>query len=227
MCSIWIFNNAIGTRPLPAEFIVGDCCFGGLSVPDKLRVNANPVVIASGQPYNRESINQWIESAHNTCPKTGQTLAHTNLIPNRALRNLIAIWCRQHGVSFETVGSNEKASCVKATKAAFKATKIMVYFLVNKLLVSPAMEAANAVTYELRALAKTDSDSRACIAEAGAISILVRYLGSGVVSEHPNLQVNAVTTILNLSILEANKTRIMETDRALNGVIDVLRFGAT
>ncbi|PPE01429.1 hypothetical protein GOBAR_DD01538 [Gossypium barbadense] len=210
-------RNSLSEIAVPADF----------RCPISLELMRDPVVVASGQTYDRESINQWIESGHNTCPKTGQTLAHTNLIPNRALRNLIAMWCRQQRVPFETVGSNEKVSGVKATKAAFEATKMTVYFLVNKLSVSPSMEAANAVTYELRALAKTDSDSRACIAEAGAIPVLVRYLGSGVGSEHPNLQVNVVTTILNLSILEANKTRIMETDGALNGVIDVLRFGAT
>ncbi|OMO94519.1 Armadillo [Corchorus capsularis] len=195
--------------------------------PISLELMRDPVVVASGQTYDRESINQWIESGHNTCPKTGQTLAHTNLIPNRALRNLIAMWCREQRIPFETAGSNEKVNGVKATKAALEATKMTVSFLVNKLSVSQSMDAANGVIYELRALAKTDSDSRACIAEAGAIPILVRYLGSDVGSEQPNLQVNAVTTILNLSILEANKTRIMETDGALNGVIEVLRSGAT
>ncbi|WRX20610.1 U-box domain - like 10 [Theobroma cacao] len=195
--------------------------------PISLELMRDPVVVASGQTYDRESINQWIESGHNTCPKTGQTLAHISLIPNRALRNLIAMWCREQRIPFETAGSNEKVNGVKATKAALEATKMTVSFLVNKLSVSQSMEAANGVIYELRALAKTDSDSRACIAEAGAIPILVRYLGSAVGSDHPCLQVNAVTTILNLSILEANKTRIMETDGALNGVIEVLRSGAS
>ncbi|XP_022761410.1 U-box domain-containing protein 16 [Durio zibethinus] len=195
--------------------------------PISLELMRDPVVVASGQTYDRESINLWIESGHNTCPKTGQTLAHTNLIPNRALRNLIAMWCREQRIPFETAGSNDKVNGVKAAKAALGATKMTVSFLVNKLSVSPSMEAANGVIYELRALSKTDSDSRACIAEAGAIPILVRHLGSDIGSEHPNLQVNAVTTILNLSILEANKTRIMETDGALNGVIEVLRSGAT
>ncbi|KAK8556539.1 hypothetical protein V6N13_064562 [Hibiscus sabdariffa] len=189
--------------------------------PISLELMRDPVVVASGQTYDRESIHQWIESGHNTCPKTGQTLAHTNLIPNRALRNLISMWCRQQRLPFETAGSNEK---VNGVRAAFEATKMTVSFLVNKLSVSPSMEAANAVIFELRSLSKTDSDSRACIAEAGAIPILVRYL---VGSEHPKLQVNALTTVLNLSILEANKTRIMETDGALNGVIEVLRSGAT
>ncbi|GMJ08536.1 hypothetical protein like AT5G01830 [Hibiscus trionum] len=200
-----------------------------LRCPVSLELMRDPVVVASGQTYDRESINKWFESGHNTCPKTGQTLAHTNLIPNHTLRNLIAMWCRQQSVPFETAGSNDKVNSVKATKVPFEATKMTVSFLVNNLSVSPSMEAANAVIYELRALAKMDSDSRAFIAEAGTIPLLVKYLASGVGSdsEHPNLQVNAVTTILNLSILKANKTRIMEIDGALNGVIEVLRSGVT
>lgn len=191
--------------------------------PITLDLMTDPVVVATGQTYDRTSINFWIESGHNTCPKTGQTLAHTNLIPNVALKNLIALWCREQKIPFETTETSKKINGVVTNKTALEATKMTVSFLVNKLAVSQSMENANRVIHELRALAKTDSDSRASIAEAEAIPLLVRHLGS----EHPNLQVNAVTTLLNLSILEANKTRIMETDGALNGVIEVLRSGAT
>ncbi|KAK9920278.1 hypothetical protein M0R45_028836 [Rubus argutus] len=195
--------------------------------PISLELMRDPVAVATGQTYDRESIKLWIESGHNTCPKTGQTLAHTNLIPNRALKNLIAMWCRQQRIPFEHADNKDKVSAVKKNKAALEATRMTASFLVNKLSLSQSIEAADGVVYELRSLAKTDSDCRACIAEAGAIPLLVRHLGSDIGRDHPNLQVNAVTTILNLSILEANKTRIMETDGALNGVVEVLRSGAT
>ncbi|XP_062003657.1 U-box domain-containing protein 16 [Rosa rugosa] len=195
--------------------------------PISLELMRDPVAVATGQTYDRESIKLWIESGHNTCPKTGQTLAHTNLIPNRALKNLIAMWCREQRIPFEHAENKDKVSAVKKNKAALEATRMTASFLVNKLSLAQSIEAANGVVYELRSLAKTDSDCRACIAEAGAIPLLVRHLGSDVGRDHPNLQVNAVTTILNLSILEANKARIMDTDGALNGVIEVLRSGAT
>lgn len=195
--------------------------------PISLDLMRDPVVVATGQTYDRESIKMWIESGHASCPKTGQTLAHTNLIPNLALKNLIAMWCREQKIPFEITGSKLKVNGVTTNKAALEAARMTATFLVKKLSVSQSMEAANSVVYELRALAKTDSDSRTCIAEAGAIPLLVRYLGAEVGSELPNLQVNAVTTILNLSILEANKTRIMETDGVLNGVVEVLRSGKT
>lgn len=192
--------------------------------PISLELMRDPVVVATGQTYDRVSIKLWMDAGHNTCPKTGQTLAHTDLIPNHALRNMIALWCREQRIPFDAETVTGKINGGVTNKTALEATRMMSTFLVNKLNVSD-LDESNAVVYELRVLAKTDSDSRACIAEAGAIPVLVRFLTTG--SQHPSLQVNAVTTILNLSILEANKTRIMETDGALNGVAEVLRSGAT
>ncbi|KAM7526582.1 hypothetical protein LguiA_016484 [Lonicera macranthoides] len=191
--------------------------------PISLDLMTDPVVVSTGQTYDRGSINLWLESGHNTCPKTGQTLAHTELIPNLALKNMIAMWCREQKIPFESMDTIHKSKSVVTNKTAFEATKMTVSFLINKLTVSQSTDTANRVVHELRALAKTDSDNRACIAEAGGLPLLGKFLGS----DQPNLQVNAVTTILNLSILEANKTRIMETEGVLNGIIEVLRSGAT
>ncbi|CAJ1948424.1 unnamed protein product [Sphenostylis stenocarpa] len=197
--------------------------------PISLELMRDPVVVATGQTYDRGSIKLWMDSGHNTCPKTGQTLSHTDLIPNRALRNMIATWCREQKIPFEAETITGKLNGGVTNKAALEATRMTVSFLVNKLKsndnVPLSVEDTNGAVYELRVLAKTDSDSRACIAEVGAIPLLVRFLDVGM--ENPSLQVNAVTTILNLSILEANKTRIMETDGALNGVAEVLLSGAT
>lgn len=190
--------------------------------PITLDIIRDPVVVSTGQTYDRESISLWIQSGHNTCPKTGQALVHTNLIPNRSLKNMIALWCRQQKIPF---GNNPND--VQQNKVATEATKLTVFFLLQKLTNSKSFDAAEGVVHELRVLAMSDSDSRVCMAEAGAFPVLVRYLSSDVGLLCPSLQVNAVTTILNLSILNANKTRIAETDGALNGVIEVLRSGAT
>jgi hypothetical protein len=191
--------------------------------PISLDLMRDPVVSSTGQTYDRSSISQWIESGHPTCPKTGQTLAHTQLTPNLALRNLIAMWCRDHRIPFESTEVKVKPNGVFLNKTALEAIRMTVSFLVNKLAESQTPEAIVRMVHELRVLTKTDSDSRVCIAESGAFPLLANFLGS----ENPNLQINAVTTILNLSLLEANKTSIMETDGVLNGVIEVLRSGAT
>ncbi|GFP99239.1 U-box domain-containing protein 16 [Phtheirospermum japonicum] len=189
--------------------------------PISLDLMTDPVVVSTGQTYDRSSINLWIESGHATCPKTGQALAHTQLIPNLALKNLIAMWCQDQRIPLteSTEVNVRRSDGVHLNKTAFGAVKMTVSFLVSKLTaVSQTPEVVNRLVHELRVLAKTDSDSRACIAEAGALPLLVKFLGP----DNPNLQVNAVTTILNLSILELNKTRIMETDGVLNGVVDAV-----
>lgn len=182
--------------------------------PISLELMREPVVVATGQTYDRCSIKLWMDSGHNTCPKTGQTLAHMELIPNHALRNMIAIWCKEQKIPFESETVAVKVNGGVTNKTALEATRMTAAFLVNKLTLTngslASMEETNGVVYELRVLAKSDSESRACIAEAGAIEILVQFLSYEVGSQNPSLQVNAVTTILNLSILEANKTRIID-----------------
>ncbi|XP_022949621.1 U-box domain-containing protein 16-like [Cucurbita moschata] len=206
-------SDSISDLPVPADF----------KCPINLDLMQDPVVVATGHTYDRAAITLWIESGHNTCPKTGQTLAHTNLIPNRGLKNLIAMWCRQERIPFDVAESNkERVNGVTLNKAALEAMRMTASFLVKKLATS-ADSSVNDVVYELRVLAKTDPGSRGFIAQAGAVPLLIRYLNS----DNPTLQVNAVTTVLNLSIFEANKSLIMETDGALIGVIEVLRSGAT
>ncbi|CAI9287409.1 unnamed protein product [Lactuca saligna] len=191
--------------------------------PISLDLVRDPVVVSTGQTYDRASINLWIESGHTTCPKTGQILDHTGMIPNRALRNLITMWCREHRIPFESTETNEKVTGESTNKTLFEATKMTVTFLLEKAGASQSLEMANRFVHELRALAKTDSNSRACIADADGLQLLVKFLSS----DHPTLQINAVTTILNLSILDANKTKIMETEGVVNGIVEVLRTGAT
>ena len=59
--------------------------------------------------------------------------------------------------------------------------------------------------HEIRLLSKFGNDCRACVEEAGAVPLLVPLL----YSEDVGLLLNAVTALLYLSILEANKNRIM------------------
>ncbi|KAI0501863.1 hypothetical protein KFK09_016808 [Dendrobium nobile] len=193
--------------------------------PISLELMRDPVVVASGQTYDRDSITRWIGAGHATCPKSGQLLSHTNLVPNRALKNLISAWCREQNVPFDGFDSikGEPTSATCANKAALEAARMTATFLVNKLDSSPSTEMANRVVHELRLLAKTGSDNRAFVAEAGAIPLLLPFLSS----EDPRLQLNAVTALLNLSILESNKKRIMHAEGGLDALIHVLAGGAT
>ncbi|KAF3438827.1 hypothetical protein FNV43_RR17102 [Rhamnella rubrinervis] len=73
---------------IPPDF----CC------PLSLELMTDPVIVASGQTYEKAFIKNWIDLGLTVCPKTRQTLAHTNLIPNYTVKALIANWCESNNV---------------------------------------------------------------------------------------------------------------------------------
>ncbi|KAI4973111.1 hypothetical protein ZWY2020_028819 [Hordeum vulgare] len=69
--------------------------------PITLEIMTDPVIVASGQTYERRSIQKWLDSGERTCPKTRQPLVHLSLAPNYALKNLILQWCDKHKVELQ------------------------------------------------------------------------------------------------------------------------------
>uniref|UniRef100_A0A3Q7GT14 RING-type E3 ubiquitin transferase n=2 Tax=Solanum lycopersicum TaxID=4081 RepID=A0A3Q7GT14_SOLLC len=218
-------------------------CYSLVSdVPDELRcpisldLIRDPVIVASGHTYDRNSIAQWINSGHHTCPRSGQKLIHMALIPNYALKSLIQQWCQDNNITItepKSTPSDSESSTSKimkydkaidyisATKASMDAVKMTAEFLVGKLATgSPDIQRKAA--YELRLLAKSGMDNRRIIAESGAIPFLTTLLDS----RDPRIQENAVTALLNLSIHENNKILIMSAG-AIDSLIRVLQSGQT
>lgn len=204
--------------------------------PISLDLMRDPVIVASGHTYDRSSIAQWINSGHPTCPKSGQRLIHTALIPNYALKSLMNQWCQENNISLgdcsapssDRERNNSKRKLCEDTvdhisvaKSARDAVKMTAEFLVGKLAMgSPQIQRQAA--YELRLLAKTGMDNRRIIAEAGAIPFLVTLLSS----HDSRTQENAVTALLNLSIFDNNKILIMAAG-AIDSIVDVLESGKT
>ncbi|XP_073103186.1 U-box domain-containing protein 4 isoform X2 [Elaeis guineensis] len=79
------FTNGL---PIPSHL----CC------PLSLQLMLDPVIVASGQTYERSYIQKWLDGGLRICPKTRQILAHTNLIPNFTVKALIANWCKDNNV---------------------------------------------------------------------------------------------------------------------------------
>nr|XP_027190441.1 U-box domain-containing protein 6-like isoform X2 [Cicer arietinum] len=82
-------NRKSGQMLLPPE---------ELRCPISLQLMSDPVIIASGQTYERVCIEKWFNDGHNTCPKTQQKLAHLSLTPNYCVKGLVASWCEQNGI---------------------------------------------------------------------------------------------------------------------------------
>uniref|UniRef100_I1PMI2 RING-type E3 ubiquitin transferase n=1 Tax=Oryza glaberrima TaxID=4538 RepID=I1PMI2_ORYGL len=78
-----------GSMPLPPE---------ELRCPISLQLMHDPVIIASGQTYERACIEKWFSSGNTTCPKTRNELSQLSMTPNYCIKGLIASWCEQNGV---------------------------------------------------------------------------------------------------------------------------------
>ncbi|EFJ37619.1 hypothetical protein SELMODRAFT_75609 [Selaginella moellendorffii] len=199
------------------------------SIPDEykcpisLELMRDPVIIATGQTYDRSSIQRWVEAGNITCPKSGQKLIHMTLIPNFALRSLIAQWCEKNKVPFWMSGKDSRATVgvdhIANAQATIAAARMTASFLVGKLAMGPP-DIQRQAAYELRLLAKIGMENRRCIAEAGAIPFLVSLL----LSRDASAQENAITALLNLSIFDSNKSLIM-TAGALDPIVVVLCNG--
>lgn len=66
--------------------------------PISLQLMYDPVIISSGQTYERVCIEKWFHDGHGTCPKTQQQLSHLCLTPNYCVKGLITSWCEQNGI---------------------------------------------------------------------------------------------------------------------------------
>ncbi|KAM3757366.1 hypothetical protein ACB098_02G182300 [Castanea mollissima] len=67
--------------------------------PISSRLMYDPVVIASGQTFERMWIQRWFDEGNDTCPKTKIKLDHLSLSPNTSLKDLISKWCVRYEVT--------------------------------------------------------------------------------------------------------------------------------
>ncbi|CAA0817188.1 U-box domain-containing protein 11, partial [Striga hermonthica] len=174
--------------------------------PISLELMRDPVIVATGQTYERSYIQWWIDCGKTTCPKTQQKLRHPTLTPNYVLRSLISQWCLKHKVNLSTPLATTRHHSLSAFQT-----------LVRRLSTGECKAALS----EIRSLSKRSTENRILLTEAGAIPILVNLL----TSEDARIQDNAVTCLLNLSIYENNKGLIMLSN-AIPSIVQLLRSGS-
>ncbi|XP_042487146.1 U-box domain-containing protein 10-like [Macadamia integrifolia] len=188
--------------------------------PISLELMRDPVIVATGQTYERSYIQRWIDCGNRTCPKTQQKLQNLTLTPNYVLRSLIAQWCVKNKIEMSMGSVNGR---IRKSDGSFQnvgGNKEAINALVRKLS-SQSIEDLRSAATEIRSLSKRSTENRILIAEAGAIPLLVNLL----TTEDVRTQENVVTSILNLSIYENNKPLIMLAG-AVPSIIQVLRAGS-
>ncbi|CAN6343418.1 unnamed protein product [Urochloa humidicola] len=184
--------------------------------PISLELMKDPVIVATGQTYERVCIEKWLASGHHTCPNTQQRMTNTTLTPNYVLRSLIAQWCEANGIE----PPKRSPQPNKPTSACSSNERANIDALLCQLC-SPDPEEQRSAAAELRLLAKRNANNRICIAEAGAIPLLLSLLSSSDL----RTQEHAVTALLNLSIHEDNKASIISSG-AVPSIVHVLKNGS-
>nr|GMD18735.1 U-box domain-containing protein 9 [Ipomoea batatas] len=196
-----------GLHHFPAEF---RCPLSGELMKD-------PVVIASGQTYDRPFIQKWLNSGNRICPQTQQMLSHTILTPNHLIRGMISKWCKANGIWLPDPVREDGVTDADRD-----------HFLVLLEKMSSSLCVQRSAARELRLLTKRMPSFRALFGESmGAIPKLLSPLSRGEnwSDVHPDLQEDIITTILNLSIHDSNKKLVAETPRVISVLIDSLRSG--
>ncbi|XP_057532700.1 U-box domain-containing protein 15 [Amaranthus tricolor] len=185
--------------------------------PITLEIMTDPVIVSTGQTYERESIQKWLESNHRTCPKTGQVLEHLSIAPNYALKNLIMQWCEKNKV--EVMRRKDDSTATATATASSAEHKSNVMTLIENLS-SFCVEAQREAVHKLRLLSKESPENRILIAESRGIPPLIELLKS----KDSKIKEHSVTTLLNLSIDVTNK-KVITQNGAIPTIIQVLLNG--
>uniref|UniRef100_A0ACD5ZSJ6 Uncharacterized protein n=1 Tax=Avena sativa TaxID=4498 RepID=A0ACD5ZSJ6_AVESA len=79
-------NKFSGVAAPPTEL----CC------PISMKLMCDPVIIASGQTYERENIERWFSKGYDTCPRTKVKLKNFTITQNTCMQAVIYNWCKDH-----------------------------------------------------------------------------------------------------------------------------------
>ncbi|XP_061363370.1 U-box domain-containing protein 9-like [Gastrolobium bilobum] len=202
------FSDKLDDFSFPPEF----------RCPISTQLMSDPVILSTGQTYDRPFIQRWLNEGHRTCPQTQQVLSHSILTPNYLVRDMIAHWCRKHGI--------EPPKPVQdANEAVTDADKEHLNSLLQKLSLSlpDQKEAAK----ELRLLTKRMPSFRTLFGQQSSdvIPQLLSPLSPGTACIHPDLHEDLITTVLNLSIHDDNKKVFAEDPTVISLLIDALKSG--
>lgn len=193
--------------------------------PISLEFMVDPVTLSTGHTYDRASIMKWFKAGKKTktCPKTGQKLVDSELVPNLVLKRLIQQYCLENGipVAAESVSGRRSRDVTAAAAAearslvAERAMRMVASYVVERVEVGTEEEKNRAV-YEIRVLSKTSGFNRACLVESGVIPHLLRLL------KNVSIQENAIAALLNLSKCSKSRGVIGECG-GVGLVVDVMK----
>uniref|UniRef100_A0A1D1Y9P1 RING-type E3 ubiquitin transferase n=1 Tax=Anthurium amnicola TaxID=1678845 RepID=A0A1D1Y9P1_9ARAE len=195
--------------------------------PISSEIMKDPVVLATGETYDRSFIESWLNAGHRTCPRTQQVLSHSILTPNHLLRRMVSEWCESHGVELPTPRYPQHHECDPDGGAVTRGERLQLGCLLDKIS-SPSVSDQKEAARELRLLTKRTPPFRALLGETpGSIPRLLALLSDVDLSRHPDLQEDLVTTLLNVSIHDSNKKLVGDNPQAIPLLVDALAAAGT
>ncbi|XP_006656088.1 U-box domain-containing protein 6-like [Oryza brachyantha] len=71
-----------------------------LCCPLSMKLMYDPVIIASGETYERENIERWFSEGYDICPRTQIKLENFTITPNTCMKAVICNWCKDNELEF-------------------------------------------------------------------------------------------------------------------------------
>ncbi|RYR34901.1 hypothetical protein Ahy_A10g049959 isoform A [Arachis hypogaea] len=180
--------------------------------------------------YDRVSIARWINSGHHTCPKSGQRLIHTALVPNYALKSLIQQWCYENKLpvndptmSVLKVNSSKKnfnansLDAIKINKILIMAAGKAIENIIEVLESGKTMEARQNAAAAIFSLTMIDYSKVTIGGHPRATKALVNLLKEGTAVGKRD----AASALFNLAVYQNNKARIVSAG-AVSLLIELL-----
>lgn len=182
--------------------------------PISLELMKDPVIVTTGQTYDRSSIDSWLATGNVTCPVTRLPLNDVTLIANHTLRRLIQEWCvanRSYGV--------ERIPTPKQP-----ADPVIVRSLLNQAASeSFTSHARLSALRRLRGLARDSEKNRTVISSSScnAREILIKLLFTNL-DVDVDLNLEALAILSSFSLTESECVLISSDPERISFIISLL-----
>ncbi|KAD6119845.1 hypothetical protein E3N88_11116 [Mikania micrantha] len=160
--------------------------------PISLELMKDPVIVSTGQTYERICIEKWLDAGHKTCPKTQQNLTSTVLIPNYVLRN-----------DQRTAAGEIRLLAKRNADNRVAIAEAGAIPLLTHLLTAPDSRTQEHAVTALLNLSICE-DNKGSIVSSGAVPGIVQVLKKGSMEAREN----AAATLFSLSVIDENKVTI-------------------
>ncbi|KAK9670573.1 hypothetical protein RND81_13G210400 [Saponaria officinalis] len=149
--------------------------------PISLDVMKSPVSLSTGVTYDRDNIQRWLDSGHDTCPATMQVLDSKLFVPNHTLHRLIQTWSNNNNQHFNSPSFSQIHELFSRVSDSYS-TQTRLESLVKI----------------LRFASESEGNCNFLSSNEKFVSVLVGILGSDSPDPNPNPNPNLLETVLKI-----------------------------